>query len=79
MSSYLQTPFTAPKHRRGMRWEKNILDSCRRARDVDRARKDFTLNLVRQLTEENKPLRPRSVSDSRSRLFADMFKIGLMV
>lgn len=40
-----------------MHWEKNIPDLCRRGantRDVDRARKDFTLNLVRQLAEENK-------------------------
>ena len=40
-----------------MHWEKNIPDSCRRdadTQDVDRARKDFTRNLVRQLAEENK-------------------------
>jgi len=57
MSSYSRTPFTAPKHRRGVHWEKNIPDSCRRdadARDVDRARKYFTQNLVRQLAAENK-------------------------
>lgn len=57
MGSYLQTPFTAPKHRRGVHWEKYIPDSCRRdadVRDVDRARKDFTRNLVRHLAEENK-------------------------
>jgi len=55
IDSYLRTPFTAPKHRRAVHWEKNIPDSCRRgARDVDRARKDFILNLVRRLAEENK-------------------------
>ena len=52
---YLRTPFTAPKHRRAVHWEKNIPDSCRRgAQGVDQARKNFVLNLVRQLAEENK-------------------------
>ena len=50
-----QIAFTAPKHRRGVHWEKKIPDSCRRgARDIDRARKNFTLELVRRLAEENK-------------------------
>jgi hypothetical protein len=55
LESYPRTPFTAPKHRRGVDWEKNIPESCRRgAQGVDGARKDFALDLVRRLAEENK-------------------------